>query len=124
MSDGTAILYVDRTNPFTLIFQKNGVNLTADEMDAITKFELRYKSAADTAGVYYDSVTYPDAFVVDAENAKVEIKPLSFAWKKSSSRGDEVEVIVYDAGDNVEGLVWTFITIIVKSNAEKIVLTP
>ena len=22
MSDGTAILYVDRTNPFTLIFQK------------------------------------------------------------------------------------------------------
>ncbi|RLB87321.1 MAG: hypothetical protein DRH26_15860 [Deltaproteobacteria bacterium] len=117
MSDGTATLYVDRTNPFTLTFTKNGVNLTEDEMDAITKFELRYKSLTESVGLYYDSENYPDAFVVDAGNAKVLIKPILFEWGASTKNGDIVEVLVYDAADNVGGLLWTQITLIVKSDA-------
>ncbi len=117
MSDGTATLYVDRTNPFTLTFTKNGINLTPDEMNAITKFELRYKNLTESVGLYYDSVTFPNSFVVDADNAKVLIKPIDFIWGASTKKGDIVEVLVYDAGDNLDGLLWTQITIIVKSDA-------
>lgn len=114
MSDGTATLYVDRTNPFTLIFTKNGVNLTESEMDSITKYSLRYKSSLDENGLYYDSDKYPSAFVVDPANAEVVIKPVYFGWGKSKREGDIAEVLVYDLVDNSEGLVWTQITIIVK----------
>jgi hypothetical protein len=120
MSDGTATLYADRTNPFLLTFQKNGVNLTEDEMNAITKYELRYKSIDDSVGRYYDSSVYPDAFVVDAENAQVCIKPVVFEWGISKKTGDTVEVIVYDLLDNVKGLVWSQITLIVKDDAKTI----
>ncbi len=118
MSDGTATLYVDRTNPFTLTFEKNGINLSEGEMNAITKYELRYKSKTDSIGLYYDSADYPDAFVVDAASAQVCIKPVDFGWAKSKNSGDVVEVIVYDTSDNIEGLVWTQITLIVKDDAE------
>lgn len=118
MSDGTATLYVDRTNPFTLTFTKNGINLTEDEMNAISKYELRYKSITESAGLYYNSVDYPDAFVVDPATAKVCIKPVSFGWGKSTTNGDTVEVLIYDLADNVEGLLWTQITLIVKQDAD------
>lgn len=117
MTDGTATLYVDRTNPFLMTFQKNGVNLTEDEMNAITKYELRYKSLEDSVGQYYDSDGYPDAFVVDAANAQVCVKPVDFGWGASKKTGDTVEVIVYDLLDNTEGLVWSQITLIVKGDA-------
>lgn len=120
MSDGTATLYVDRTNPFTLTFQKNGVNLTEGEMSAITKFELRYKAKTDSAGLYYDSDDYPDAFAVDAASASVCVKPVSFGWGKSKNAGDVVEVLIYDTADNSAGLVWTQVTLIVKDDAELI----
>lgn len=120
MSDGTATLYVDRTNPFTLTFQKAGINLTEDEMNAITKYELRYKSKIDSVGLYYDSEEYPDAFEIDAENAQVCIKPVDFGWGKSKNSGDTVEVLVYDSADNAKGLLWTQITLIVKDDAELI----
>lgn len=117
MSDGTATLYVDRTNPFTLTFEKNGINLTENEMNSISKFELRYKSLTDTVGLYYNSVDYPDSFVVDPETATVCIKPVAFSWGKSSKNGNLAEVIIYDLGDNIEGLVWSQITLIVKEDA-------
>jgi hypothetical protein len=119
MSDGTATLYVGRTNPFTLTFTKNGINLTETEMNAISKFELRYKSMSDAIGLYYDSVTYKNAFEVDPLTASVLIKPVSFGWKPSSKKGDVVEVILYDLADNIEGLCWSQITLIVKSDADK-----
>lgn len=124
MSDGTATLYVDRTNPFTLTFTKNDELLPLAEMEAIVKFELRYKSADDSVGLYYNSVDYPEAFVINNATAQVKIKPVTFGWGKSSKKGDTVEVLVYDSGDSAEGHVWSQITLIVKDDAVLLVTIP
>lgn len=107
----TATIFEDRTNSFDLILQKNAVNLTVGEMDAITKYELRYD---DT---YYDSTTYPNAFSAVSATATLTIFPYDLGLGTSGKRGEVVELIIYDAGDNVEGLVWDQFALIVKADA-------
>ena len=117
MSDGTATVYTDRSNPFQLTLVKNDVDLTELEMEAITKFELRYKNNLQAEGVYYDSTNFLDAFVRDNAAATVTIKPIDFGWDTSRKAGDLVEFLIYDTGDHTVGYVWTQFTLIVKGDA-------
>lgn len=111
----TATIYKDRDNSFTITMQRDSLNLTESEMDVITKYEIRYKDA------YYDSDTYASAFDVSSVNASVTIKPHAFGLAGSSSRGDLVEFIIYDAGDYTNGLMWSQFYLVVKSDAALIV---
>jgi|SaaInlLV_10m_DNA_2_1039722.scaffolds.fasta_scaffold97073_1 hypothetical protein len=106
-----AIIYEDRSNPILITLVKNGVTLPELDMNNITKYEIKYQ---DT---YYDSDTYPLAFVDDAPNGQVTIKPYSLGLAASRKKGDLVEFIVYDAADNVGGLLWSQFTLIVKDDA-------
>ncbi len=107
----TATIYEDRTNPFFITLEKNDVALSESDMVAITKYEIRYD---DT---YYDSDDYPDAFSVDNATATVTVKPYALGLASSPKRGEVVEIIIYDTGDNANGLVWDQFALIVKEDA-------
>ena len=92
----TATCFKDRDNSFLLTLQKNGVTLTQVEMNAITKFEIKYN------GAYYDSVDESTGFVRDNVNGTVQIKPYELGLAVSS---DKVELIIYDA-TNTHGIMW------------------
>jgi len=104
----TAVVYEDRDNSFKLTLKKNNTTLTSSEMTAITKYEIRYN------GVYYDSDTYPDAFVPDNANGTIEIKPYELGLETGT---DKVELIIYDSVNYTHGLVWEQFKLKVKSDA-------
>ena len=103
-------VWKDRSNWIEIELKKDGTTLTSDEIDAITKVELKYKD------VYYDSTTYTDAFdlVTGRESGKLIIKPGLLDWEAGS---DVVELIVYDAA-NTNGVMWMQIGTQVRADAE------
>ena len=107
----TATVYEDRDNGFTLTLKKNTIILTEAEMSAIVKYELRYSDA------YYDSDTYSSSFSADNATAVLTINPFAFGLTESSRRGDLVELIIYDAADYTNGLVWDQFYLVVKADA-------
>lgn len=92
-----AICYKHRNNTLWVKLYRNGVVLTAVEMAAITKFEILHQ------GVYYNSVDNPTGFTRDDANGRFKVKPFELGLPISK---DLVEVILYDAGDNTNGLYW------------------
>jgi hypothetical protein len=106
-----AIIYEDRSNPILITLVKNGVTLTESEMNQFLKFEIKYQNT------YYDSDTYPLAFVEDNPNGQVEIKPYSLGLAASRKKGELVEFIVYDGNDHVNGMLWSQFILIVKDDA-------
>jgi len=93
-----AIVHEDRDNSFTVTLKKNSVALTQTEMEAITKFEIKYN------GTYYNSVDNSDGFEIVNATAKVTVKPYELGLESGDT--DTVEFIVYDNGDYTNGLLW------------------
>ena len=93
----TVETYRDRDNNFWVVFKLNGTILTPAEMAIITKIEIKH------LGVYYNTTTHPTGFTRDDANGKVKIKPYELDLPVSS---DIVEVLVYDAVDNIHGKLW------------------
>ena len=109
--DESATIYEDRDNPFTIVLSKNGAVLTELEMQAITKWEIRYDD------VYYNSDDYPSAFVANETESSLEIFPYAFGLESSVKLGEVVEFIIYDAVNFTNGLVWDQFVLIVKADA-------
>lgn len=105
----TAVTYKDRDNVYYIKLKKNGALLTALEMAAITKFEIKF------AGTYYNSVDNPTGF--DITDATATIKILPNKLELPASDGDIVEVIVYDMA-NTSGVVWEQHILEIKDDAE------
>jgi len=105
------IVWKDRANPVYIQLSKLGAVLTAEEMAAITKAELKY------SGVYYDSTAHPTAFDLTtiAAEGKIIIKPGLLEW---TAGADIAELIIYDSV-NTEGIMWMQIRITVKDDAIK-----
>lgn len=97
------IVYEDRDNTFALQLIKNGVKLTAVEMQAITKASLKFD------GTEYDSDTHASAFDWSTrEDEGVMIFQLGEVL--SAARDTKAEVILYTATDT-NGVIWTTIDI-------------
>jgi len=90
--------YKDRNNTFWIKLYKDNIILTPAEMAVITKFEIKHQ------GTYYNSTDNPTGFTRDDANGRVKIKPFELDLPTSK---DLVEFLVYDAGDNTNGLYWT-----------------
>lgn len=105
------IVWKDRANPVYIQLSKLGTVLTAEEMAAITKAELKY------VGVYYNSTDHPTVFDLTtlAADGKIVIKPGLLQWEAGA---DIVELIIYDAL-NVDGIMWKQIRVTVKDDAIK-----
>ena len=99
--------YRDRDNTFWIVFYKNNVILTPAEMAVITKIEIKHK------GVYYNSISSPTGFVRDDANGKVKVKPYELDLAVSR---DDIEVLIYDAGDHTHGLFWDVFNLLVRSD--------
>ena len=95
----SATVYEDRDNTFTITVKKNGVVLTENEFNAITKFEIK------VAGSYYNSADTPAGFVKTASAAQVKIKPKALGLAAATAP-EVVEFIVYDGGEYSNGVVW------------------
>lgn len=89
-------VYEGRDNPFSITIKKNGVALSEQDMQAISKLELR------VAGSYYNSQDNPDGFERDDTTATFKVLP----WALGLTKGrDIVEVLIYDNGDFQHGFV-------------------
>ena len=108
---GIATIYIDRDNSFTMTLKKNDINLTENEMNAITKFEIKY------LGKCYNSVDNAAAFVVTPASATVKVKPYVLDLGVSPKTGDWVEVILYDLVDYTHGIMWDQFSLINKIDA-------
>lgn len=102
-----AICFRDRNNTFWVELYKANVLLTAVEMAIITKFEIKHE------GVYYNSIANPTGFVRDNANGRVKIKPFELDLPTSK---DLTEFLIYDAGDNTNGLYWDTFELSIRSD--------
>lgn len=102
-----AICFESRNNSFWVELYKDNVILTAVEMAVITNFEIKHK------GLYYNLVDYPTGFTRDNANGRFKVKPFELGLATSK---DLVEVIIYDAGDNSEGLYWDTIELSIRND--------
>lgn len=107
--------YVDRDNSFCVYFKRNGVLLTEVEMAAITKFEIKHN------GTYYNSDDYPSAFTAYNASGYVKIKPYVLGLDVSV---DDVEIILYDAGDHPHGLMWSTFQLIMDGSVQTTTAPP
>lgn len=89
-------VYEGRDNPFAITLKKNGVVLSEQDMQAISKLELR------VGGVYYNSQDNSDGFTRDDATATFKVLPRILGLTKGR---DIVEVIIYDNGDFRHGFV-------------------
>lgn len=103
----TVYAYKDRDNSFWIVFKRNNVTLTAIEMATITNIAIRYKD------VYYSLAENPTGFTRDDANGRFKILPYNLDLPVGR---DIVEVILYDASDNVHGLVWDSFELVVFKN--------
>jgi hypothetical protein len=109
MSDDIATVYVDRDNTFTMTLKKNDISLTEEEMNAITKVEIKYQ------GTYYNSIDNAAGFDITVATAKVKITPKALLLAESIT-GELVEVIIYDSA-STNGIVWDQFTLVNKNDA-------
>ena len=89
-------VYEGRDNPFSITIKKNGIALSEQDMQAITKIELRI------GGAYYNSQDNPDGFERDDITATFKVLPRVLGLTKGR---DIVEVLIYDNGDFQHGFV-------------------
>lgn len=106
--------WMDRDNAHYLPIAVNGVTLTSDEIDSLTKVEVH---VADT---YYDSETHPECFdlLTKSDEGKIGIKAGLLPIDASTVVRDIVELIIYDA-THTNGLLVSQFLLLTNTEAAK-----
>ena len=101
-----------RANPIYIQLSKMGSLLTADEMAAITKVEMK------CANAFYSSEDFAECFDLTtfAAESKIMVKPGLLGLPVGQ---DTVEVIIYDSA-KTEGIMWLQVRFVVSNEAEKV----
>jgi len=109
----TMTVWKDRNNISYFELSKQGELLTAIEMSAITKAEIKYND------LYYNSDDYPTAFdwITLESESKLIVKFGLIDLGDNLSKDRKAELIIYDAV-NTDGVVWNQFTMIIKIDAE------
>ena len=108
----TITIWKDRDNAAKITLAKSGTTLTADEMAAITKVEIKYN------GNYYNSDDHADMFdwTTYADDGQLVINAGTVDLGDNLATDRKAELIIYDAS-NPNGIVWAQFTMIIKQDA-------
>jgi len=104
--------WIDRDNISYIQLSKQGTVLTSDEIDAITKVEIRF------GGEYFSSEDYPECFdlVTLKDEGKIGIRP-GLLPIDTTLGFDVTELIIYD-GSHTNGVLWMQFVLVVKKDVE------
>ena len=93
------IVWNDRDNAIKVMLKIDGVTLTQQEIEAITKVEIKYKDN------YYNSIDDPTAFDLVTDKATGEISFSLGMLGLEVGSDSKAELIIYDVV-NTNGIVW------------------